>query len=295
MNFIPFWIQIRGIPFQFLNREVISHVGRALGNLLDVDYEAEAAARVEYVRVLVNWDVSLPLRFQRHFQFQAGVNTLLRFRYERLRGFCEVCGLMTHDSGACILQNGGEEQRPEGDDDDELPQARVHNQGVVIREIIEGEEREAYDLNGAEGDDIEEEEEELDDIDPNHDALANIEGIPEEVEHYSMFNAERETSEVFNPIPIYEGATGDIPGSPSYRRYSAAIHPRLELFEGGQVAPDSFMTNDRGKRKREDEMTTSEVIESSKVVIREIGEGSGSSTEGKTCGGAVGPNPPLPP
>lgn len=107
INFIPFWVQIRGIPVQFLNREIIAHIGRAMGQVLEVDYEAEAAARVEYVRVQLNWDVERPLRFQRQFQFIAGVNTLIRFRYERLRGFCEVCGMLTHDSGACLIQNGG--------------------------------------------------------------------------------------------------------------------------------------------------------------------------------------------
>ncbi|XP_022549102.1 uncharacterized protein LOC106361818 [Brassica napus] len=31
LNFIPFWIQIRGIPYQFMNREVIVHIAREMG------------------------------------------------------------------------------------------------------------------------------------------------------------------------------------------------------------------------------------------------------------------------
>lgn len=273
---------------------MIAHVGRALGNLMEVDYEAEAAARVEFVRVQINWDVNRPLRFQRNFQFQVGVNTLLRFRYERLRGFCEVCGMMTHDSGACILQNGGDEQLPEGDDEEEPPQARVPNHGVVIREIEEGEDLGAEDQNRNAEEIAEEEADELDDIDPNHDALANMEGPPEVYEHYSMYNAERETSELFNPIPIFDNATGDIPGSPSYRRYSAMIHPRLDHLEVSDQQPQNTMeTRDYGKRKREDVIFESEVAEASeKVVIREKGEGSGGSGEPNQCRGAVGPNPP---
>lgn len=83
INFIPFWVQIRGIPLQFMNREVIAHIARAIGQLLAIDYNAEAASRVEFVRFRLNWDVDQPLRFQRQFQFIAGVNTILRFRYER--------------------------------------------------------------------------------------------------------------------------------------------------------------------------------------------------------------------
>ncbi|EOA36728.1 hypothetical protein CARUB_v10012496mg [Capsella rubella] len=137
INFIPFWVQIRGIPFQFLNREVISHIGRSIGNLLEVDYDGEAAARVEFVRVQISWDILLPLRFQRQFQFQVGINTLLRFRYERLRGFCEVCGMMTHDTGACVLQNGGGEPFPDEDDDDEeMPPPPVNRNPELMQMTI---------------------------------------------------------------------------------------------------------------------------------------------------------------
>ena len=84
LNFIPFWTQIRGIPFQFLNRGVVEHIGRALGQVLKIDFDAEAVARVDFVRVLLHWDITIPVRFQRKFQFTAGVNTVFRFRYERL-------------------------------------------------------------------------------------------------------------------------------------------------------------------------------------------------------------------
>jgi hypothetical protein len=141
INFIPFWIQIRGIPYHYLTREVIAHVGRALGNLMEVDFGLETAARVDYVRVQVNWNIEDPLRFQRNFQFEANVNTLLRFRFERLRGFCEVCGMLTHDSGACLIQNGGGEDLSDDDNEDAaLPPAINQNHGVIIREIADDEE-----------------------------------------------------------------------------------------------------------------------------------------------------------
>lgn len=123
LNFIPFWIQIRGIPLQYMNQDVVAHIGRVMGQLMDVDYNAETAIHVEYVRVRINWDVDLPLRFQRNFQFVAGINTLLKFRYERLHGFCETCGALTHDSRNCLLQNGGMDHDSDDDDeDDEAPQ-----------------------------------------------------------------------------------------------------------------------------------------------------------------------------
>ncbi|CAA7018858.1 unnamed protein product [Microthlaspi erraticum] len=72
---------------------------------------------------LITWiwilDISTltnPLRFQKNFQFTLGVNTVLKFNYECLRGFCEECGLMTHDTGECI-PNDDEEALPHDDND----------------------------------------------------------------------------------------------------------------------------------------------------------------------------------
>lgn len=103
LNYIPFLIQIRGIPFQYMNRDVIVHIARNMGKYIQMDYNEENGGRLDFVRVRINWEVSQPLWFQRNFQFSPGENTLLRFHYERLRGFCEVCGMMTHDSGACQI------------------------------------------------------------------------------------------------------------------------------------------------------------------------------------------------
>ena len=304
LDFIPFWIQIRGIPYQFLNRGVVEHIGRSLGQVLEVDFDAEAVARMDYARVLVHWDITHPLRFQRNFQFSAGTNTLLRFRYERLRGFCEVCGMLTHDSGACVIQNGGEEQMDDNDEDDFNQPDRIPNQGVIIREIEEGEEvNEAAQLgnNGAIevqearqieahvehiAAPVESDDDKLSDIDPNHDALA-------EFEHYDMFSGERNDSELLNPIPTFENSCGDIPGSPSHQSYSQ-IYP-LALMESAIVINPTTAASDRGKRKREDFLEATDPQGNTKLTIRERGEGSSSSEEHNQVRGAVGPNPPLPP
>ena len=304
LNIIPFWTQIRGIPFQFLNRGVVEHIGRALGQVLDVDFDAEAVARVDYARVLLHWDIAHPLRFQRNFQFTVGVNTLLRFRYKRLRGFCEVCGLLTHDSGACLITNGGEEQHEEDEEEDPHPQARNRNQGVVIREIHDDEPLEdiGHQNNGLEQDGVANQhaiqednqgpanvsdDDVLSDIDPNHDALV-------EYEHSDMFSGERNDSELLNPIPIFENSCGDIPGSPSHRRYNPEIYPLALMDSEGVINPEVGEIIDRGKRKREDSVEEEEQIGISKYTSREIGEGSGSCGEHQ-CRGAVGPKPPRPP
>lgn len=51
---------------------------------------------------------------------------------------------------------------------------------------------------------------------------------------------------------------------------------------------------DRGKRKREDYLDSS-TLGDAKIMIREKGESSGSSSEPNQGRGAVGPKPPQPP
>ncbi|XP_009102269.1 uncharacterized protein LOC103828420 [Brassica rapa] len=114
---IPFWVQIRGIPMEYLTEGVIRNIGDIMGEAMLVDFNPEANAAVEYVRVQLNWNLAQPLRFQKNFQFSLGVNTLLKFRYERLRGFCETCGMITHDSGECIPH--GEDLQNDSEPDDE--------------------------------------------------------------------------------------------------------------------------------------------------------------------------------
>ena len=292
INFIPFWIQIRGIPYHYLNREVIAHVGRALGNLMEVDFDLETTARVEYVRVQINWNIEDPLRFQRNFQFEANVNTLLRFRFERLRGFCEVCGMLTHDSGACLIQNGGGEVLSDDDNNDAAP-TNNQNQGMVIREIADDEENgDAAELVPIV--EVPEAADALGDITPLRDPLPSGDELDEPNGAYSMFNEERNMSEMFNPIPIFANATGDLPGNPNYQRYSALIHFDSSIM-AASLERQNATAMERGKRKREDDLVQSEVEETTGMVTKEAGEGSGSSSRNTKCRGAVGLVPPLPP
>lgn len=82
LNFIMFLIQVRGILLQFMNHEVIHHTARAMGQYIQMEYNEEVGGRLKIFRVRLNLNVTHPLRFQRHFQFTLGVNTLLSFHYE---------------------------------------------------------------------------------------------------------------------------------------------------------------------------------------------------------------------
>lgn len=137
----------------------------------------------------------------------------------------------------------------------------------------------------------ESEEENLSDIDPYHNSLADYEPY----EYYDMFSGERNDSELLNPIPIFENSCGDIPGNPSHRAYSQAMYPLALMDSEGVINPVPEVPNDRGKRKLEDMLESSEPRGTSKLTIRERGEGSGNNGEHNLGRGAVGPKPPQPP
>lgn len=91
---------------------MIEYVGEILAPEFYVDFD-ENYTRVDFVRVQLLWNGDNPLRFQRNFQFSADVNTLLSFKYKRLRSFFQACGHLSHERHDCPL----------GFDDDQLPAA----------------------------------------------------------------------------------------------------------------------------------------------------------------------------
>lgn len=141
LKIIPFWIQIRGIPLQFLTRSMIGFIGGKLGPVVEIDFD-ENSTRVDFVRVKVNWNVDNPLRFQRIYQFGDDVNTTLKFRYERLRNFCNRCGMLNHDKKDCPLNAEEDAVDPnahdENHDDDDHghgdinPAEDVNNAGLEL-------------------------------------------------------------------------------------------------------------------------------------------------------------------
>lgn len=115
---IPFWVQIRGIPLHFLTLCMITFIGESLGVFIETDFGGDGAVLVDYVRVKLLWHIDSPLRFQRQFQF-GNASCVLKFRYEKLRNFCSICGMLTQEVSECPLGNNPLPPPPAGEDDDD--------------------------------------------------------------------------------------------------------------------------------------------------------------------------------
>ncbi|RID76223.1 hypothetical protein BRARA_B03206 [Brassica rapa] len=231
---------IRREPWAFadrmivLQRQVIVNIARLLGEYIQMDYSEEIGSRLEYVRVRLNWNINHPLRFQRNFQFVPGVNTLLRLQYERLCGFCEVCGLITHDSGACLIQNGGpgnDDGAHNGDDDIEI----VPNQEPVIEE--EHPVQDEYERN------IRTMEEEVDEEPPYemYNPLSpNGQPFPREMKDETGLKRKEWLSDANeNTMRFSKGERGESSGSSKAKRKK-----NNEVESGDQVTHDGTAHND---------------------------------------------------
>lgn len=121
LKHIPFWVQIRGIPLRYLTLRMITYIGNQMGSFMETDFGGDGAVLVDYVRVRLLWNIEMPLRFQRIFQF-GDETCVLKFRYEKLRNFCTICGLLTHDMSDCPSNINPIQDAPADDDDgDDTP------------------------------------------------------------------------------------------------------------------------------------------------------------------------------
>lgn len=77
-------------------------IGKGLGNFLKVeDFSAFGATFRSYLRLLVEIDVSAPLKHGFLFNKEAGDSTWVFLKYERLDEYCTPCGLIGHKKYGC--------------------------------------------------------------------------------------------------------------------------------------------------------------------------------------------------
>ncbi|KAL0653986.1 hypothetical protein Bca4012_096677 [Brassica carinata] len=274
---------LRRGPWAFADRMLIMERW-ALGMYMEVDYNNDTTARRKFARVRVNWNVDEPLRFQRQFQFEAGVNTMLRLTYERLRGFCETCGMLTYDSGACLTQNGGPDNGgadDSGSEDENLEEDPAPPQGLIIEEIVEADQQEE-NVGGLDAA-----------VDENMDNEIQVEEIAEEDDALwygnampTMFSEEYNMNEMFNPL----SAVGERPDTREALKRKArmeAANENVSIFTNLEQGESSTKRYTRRKKNEGTQTIPQRSINNDAADV--------PSEDTPKEGGAVGPEPPLPP
>ena len=97
----PFWVQIWGLPFENLSKEVGKDLGNSLGHYFETDKRMWLTEQARFLRVRVDIPLNKPLRRGGNILNLDGEKTWVNFKYERLPSFCYVCGCWGHDEKHC--------------------------------------------------------------------------------------------------------------------------------------------------------------------------------------------------
>lgn len=114
VNFESFdvWIQLHGLPFEYIGQEVGRVIGSKIGELLEVDDRLEGGEQGRFIRVRVRLKVNTPLKRGGNIVCGGGRKVWVDYKYERIPSFCFYCGRVDHAENVCqIKDNDGQEGR----------------------------------------------------------------------------------------------------------------------------------------------------------------------------------------
>ncbi|MBA0730767.1 hypothetical protein Golax_022563, partial [Gossypium laxum] len=96
-NFSSFWLRIYNIPLEYMERQIAMDVGKAIGELVAIDWKDRNGGWTEVMRLLkVKINVSNLLRRVVRLVGRNGVEMVCAIKFERLPAFCYYCGIIGH-------------------------------------------------------------------------------------------------------------------------------------------------------------------------------------------------------
>lgn len=101
---IEFWVQVWGLPFQFITPVIGESIGNKMGEFLGVDGRALAAERGKFIRIRVRLPLNRPIKRGSNIVLGQGNRCWVDYKYERLNSFCFYCGFLGHEELECMVQ-----------------------------------------------------------------------------------------------------------------------------------------------------------------------------------------------
>ncbi|CAA7030282.1 unnamed protein product [Microthlaspi erraticum] len=115
--YIPFWIELQGIPLHYWQRDLLYSIGEELGGML----KHEITSTTARIKVLING--LQPLVKETVIEYSDGAESIVSLEYEGLENHCRICYRLTHDTYKC-QETRGEGQTTEPTERRERP---LHN------------------------------------------------------------------------------------------------------------------------------------------------------------------------
>nr|KJB76094.1 hypothetical protein B456_012G071100 [Gossypium raimondii] len=94
--YVPFWVRIFNIPLKKMDRQVAFDVGKAIGEVLAINWRDKDGCWVEYIKIRVKLNISKSLRWVVYLVGADGEEILCTIKYECLPTFYFLCGCIGH-------------------------------------------------------------------------------------------------------------------------------------------------------------------------------------------------------
>lgn len=99
------WIQVKGLPFYYMTRQMGKFLGNQLGKYVLTDQSRMKERFGSILRIRVRLDIQKPLRQYVALQLE-GRTLSVDIRYEKLPFTCFLCGIMDHVEDQCEKYHG---------------------------------------------------------------------------------------------------------------------------------------------------------------------------------------------
>lgn len=100
----PIWVQIWGLPLEYLSKDAAIILGTLIGPLHEVDFVDQGIRNLRYLQVRVQVQSAQPLMMGFYLRLDNGVSVWIQFRYERIFCICRKCGCVGHIDRDCLKE-----------------------------------------------------------------------------------------------------------------------------------------------------------------------------------------------
>ena len=99
----PFWVQVWGLPFEHMSKEIGRDIGSKIGRIIEVEKRSLQADQEKFIRIWIDLPIEKPLWKGGYVSNEEGERCWVDFRYKRFPTFCYICGILGHDEKQCSL------------------------------------------------------------------------------------------------------------------------------------------------------------------------------------------------
>ncbi|CAA7021102.1 unnamed protein product [Microthlaspi erraticum] len=93
--YIPFWIELKGIPLHYWQRDLLDSIGEELGGMIKYELTSTTA------RIKVHINGLQPLVKESVIEYASGEESIVALEYEKLENHCRRWHRLTHDTYNC--------------------------------------------------------------------------------------------------------------------------------------------------------------------------------------------------